>query len=331
MNDEHVDRVVRRLAGNPQPTEDDREVTWRTLATAMRNETLSGQPLPTTSRRKRMSLLIASAAIAVLALVVFAGQMVRPPAAKAALDEMAVAARLVDPLTIRDQQYAYVRSETLTLGVVPTDAFNGQRNHPLAYFLPATLETWMSAEGTVQLRTTVGAPQFFTSTDETDYYTAGLDVIDGVGATTTETFENVTSLLDERTWPTTPGDLETALRQALPQEYDRPESVEILDLALDLIRLPSTTPSLRAAALHVIANLGLTLIERTQDGGGTFSVTYDKPYPVSITFTIDGNGQLRDESEALLSGDATLGIPPNTIISEQAHGPVQLVANLAQP
>ena len=266
--------------------------------------------------------------VAAVAFVVVAVQVARPTAAEAVLGEIAAAAELVEPLTVDGQEFAYVRSETLALGVFPADAFTSTRGGPLAYLIPSTREVWIGADDTVQLRTTTGTPRFFAPGDETDYYTAGLDVIDGVGEITAETFDNVTSILDERTWPTTPDDLEDALRHSLPPELERPESVEILDLALDLIRLPDAPPTLRAAALRVIADLDLTLVERRPDGGGTFTIAYDQPEPATITVTLSGIGQLIYESVTLDDGDPSVGIPPGTITAEATYEPARIVSDL---
>ena len=331
MNDEQLDQVVRQLAGDPQPTEADRQVTWRALSEAIRTEELQRRPRLKARLFRPIPVTIASAVIAALAFVVVAVQIARPTAAEATLGEIAAAAELVEPSTIPDQEYAYTRSDTVVLGEFPPDTFPQGRERPLAYLLPQTRETWTGADDTVQLRTATGTPLFFTTDDEADYYTAGLDLIDQVGVVTTETYDGVTSMLDERTWPTTPDELEDVLRQSLPPGFDRPESVEILDLALALIRLPDAPPPLRAAALRVIADLDLTLVDRRPDGGGTFTSTYDRPQPTTITITINGTGQLLLESLTLINGDTGLGIPPGTITAETTYEPPRLVTELNGP
>ncbi len=327
MNDKQLDQVVRHLAGQPQPTDADRQITLRALSDAMRTEHLQRRPRLSGWPFRPVPAMIASAVV-ILALVVVALQITRPTAAEAALGEIATAAELVEPATIPDQQYAYSQSESLVLGVAPPEAFPQGRERPLAYLLPTDRETWIGADGTVQLRTTTGTPRFFSSADETDYYRAGLDRLDLVGETTTETFDNVVSILDERAWPTTPSELVDAIRQSLPQGHDRPESVGVLDLALDLVRLPDAPPPLRAAALGVIAGLDLTLAERRPDGGGTFTISYDEPRPTTISVTLDGAGHVLHESITLIDGDPTLSIPPHTITAETTYQPIQLVNTL---
>jgi hypothetical protein len=272
--------------------------------------------------------LVGSVAVLVLIAVVVVSQIGRPGAAEAAFSEIARVAETVDPLSIPAQHYSYSRSEQIVGVVDPVDAFDGARDRPLAYLIPETREMWVGEDGTVQLRTTARTPQFFNAQDETDYYTAELDAQDNIGETVTETFTGITSIVDERQWPTAPDELEATIVSLLPESYARPLDVEILDSALDLIREPATPPSLRAAALQVIAGLDLTLTERTSDGGGTFTITYDTPQRTTMTITINGQGQLLSESATLPDGDPTLGIPAGTVINQATYNPTEIVNNL---
>jgi hypothetical protein len=329
MDDEHLDRLVRQYVGSPQPSAADRRTTWRALSEAIRAEVLPhGQP---SRSLRRVTSIIATAAIAIVVLVVATTEVTRPTAAEAALGEIATAARVIDLPRVPDQGYAYARSETVALNVFPPDAFSQGRERPLAYLVRQTREAWFRGGGIVQIRTTTDTPTFFSDEDEDDYFAAGLDLIDRVGVTTTEAFDNVTSILDARIWPTSPDELGDAIRQSLPQGYDRPQSVEVLDLALALLRLPDASPPLRAAALQVIAGLDLSLEQRRPDGGGTFTITYDQPQTTAIAITIDGSGRLLRESTTLVDGDPSLGIPPGTVAAATTYESAKVVGDLSIP
>lgn len=327
MNDKELDRALRRLAGDPQPTEADRRVSWRALSEVMEAEKARQQSDTKARPPSRRLALVASAAVAFLLLGAITVVITRPTPAAAALNEIATVAEKVATPAASEGRYFYLHSETVDLNEFPADAFTGQRAQPLVYLVPATRELWIGASGTAVLRTTTGTPQFFSPEDEQDYYRAGIDTIDRVGEVVTETFEGVSSILEERQWPTEPRALQEAIKQSLPPEYDRPESVEILDLSLGLLRQPNTPPPLRGATLRVIGGLGLTLNERFPDGGGTFSTAYDQPQSTRIAVTIDGNGNLVHESITLVDGDADRGIPAGTTIAEATYQPARIVRN----
>jgi hypothetical protein len=328
MNDEPVDQTLRQMVGNPQPTDADRQHTRRILAAAIRSDTRPARP----ARHWFATPAFVASSLVVVLIAAITVQVLRPTPVQAALAEIAAAAQKADPLTIPDQQYAYRHTEAVNLVVVPDDAFEpGHRDTPLAYLLPTVREEWIGTDGTVQLRTTANTPTFFTPEDESDYLQAGLDQTDNIGQTITETFGNVTSILDDRTWPTDPDQLETALTAMTPAGSETPETVDIFNLALAFIRQPDTPPALRSAALGVIARLDLTLSEHTSDGTRTFTLTYTEPQPATITVTLDTNGQLLYESVGLTDGDAATGVPPNTTISANTYQPIQIVGNLDSP
>jgi hypothetical protein len=323
MNDRQLDEALRRLAGDPEPTDADREVSRRALASA-----IGGAKHRTVRRRPLLLGMVGVVSVLALVAAVVVSQIGRPSAAEAAFGEIARAAEVADPLTIPPQRYAYVSSEQTALAVEPVEAFEGLRDRPLAYLLPETREMWVGDDGTVQLRIAARTPRFFDAQDEADYHAAGYDEIDNIGVAVTQTYTGVTSILDEAEWPTDPDELKNSIVGMLSGSDDRPLTVQILDTALDLLRYPATPPSLRAAALRVIGNLDLALTERTADGGATFTITYDTPERTTLSITVDGEGQLRHESIILLDGDSTLGVPPGTAMDDTMHDPVRMVDSL---
>lgn len=327
MTMDSFDRALRDWVGDPRPSAADVERMDEIVLAAIRS------PRPTTAGFKHSARIVATAVVAVTAiLVAVAVQLISPTPAQAALREIARAAVETSPLDVAPGEFAYRRSEERVLGVVPGEALGGSRTEPLAYLLSTDRETWTSADGdTLHSVSLTPPPTFFDPPDESAYYEAGLDQIDQIGETVTDTFTGVRTLLDEQDWPIDPDQLEASLRAALPEETERSEDVELLDLAVDLLRLPDAAPELRSALLQVIGRLDLNLVERRDDGGAVLSVAYDLPTTTEFEVVIGGDGQLVSETTTLTNGDATLGIPAGTVVESVIYGPVVVTDGLTPP
>lgn len=323
-NNDHdpIGDLLRRLTGTPEPTAKEREQAERALTAAIDAE----HRLPVTGRRKwgRQPIIW----VTVLAVVLTFGSLILPDRASATLGEIAVAAERTEPFNIPAQSFAYTRSETQELSIMPADAF-GRVVAPaerVAYLVPQTREAWISNQGVLQLRVTTGQPIFFSKEAETAYYGAGLDRLDQVGETITESFTGVGLLA--QTWPTTPVELAQTIRDRFPPDRGLPDEVEILDISLDLLRETAAPPELRAAVLRVIADLNLELLERLPDGPATFAIDYHSPLPTRDMFTINSTGQLLAESSTLTNGNPDLALPPGTATFQARYQPVEIVTGL---
>jgi len=323
-------RALRDLAGDPQPTAADRQRGEEALLQAIARERVNPKRRWSLRKSWSLSVVVAAALVVVLGLTFL---LPTPTAASAALSEIAAAAERVDPLVIPPQAFAYTRSKTTVLVVQPSDAF-GDLTVPvegIAYLLPQTREVWIGIGGVVQMRITTGPPSFFTPEAEAAYYSSGLDQIDQVGETVTGAVRGALSLFESRVWPTNPDQLKSALRSLVPPDRGLGETVEILDLALDLLRETGATPELRAAVIHVLADLDLQLLERRPDGSITLASTYESPLLTRDTFTLNPNGTLLEESSALLEGNPNLSIPSGTLVFHANYKATSFVENLSQP
>ncbi len=323
-NNDHdpLGALLRRLTGTPQPTVEERDQAERALTAA-----IDAEYRPPVRSRWQWGLR-PIVGVAVLAVVLTVGSLILPDRASATLGEIAVAAEKTEPFNIPAQSFAYTRSETQVLSIMPADAF-GQIAPPaerVAYLVPQTREAWISNQGVVQLRVTTGQPIFFSNEAETAYYAAGLDRIDQVGETVIERFTEV-SFLDQ-TWPTVPAELAQTIRDRFPPDRGLPDVVEILDIALDLLRETAAPPELRAAVLRVIADLNLELLERLPNGNATFAIDYHSPLPTRDTFTINATGQLLAESSTLTSGNPDLALPVGTTTFQARYEPVEIATRL---
>lgn len=309
-----VDRFLRRALTARDPTDAD-----LTTAEQVYRSGVVEESEPVTVRRLRP--VPVAAGIMLMVVVLIAVQVGRVTPAAGALIEIADAARFVDPLEVPQQGYAYTQSQVVTLMV---DAMPD--GVPIGYLLPTERETWIGTEGFVQIRTTVAEPVFFTTEANDAYYQTGLDRIDRVGETYTETFSGVLGLLDEREWPTDPAELSHTIRSLPGISSD----ADIIDVAIDLIRESLAPPELRAAVLELMATLNLRLVEQTEDKT-TFEHSAGGDTPSVYRFTLSSNGQLLEESETLTAGDPQLGIPSGTEVLVIVYQPTVITANLQSP
>ncbi|HZD22663.1 MAG TPA: hypothetical protein VE569_04585 [Acidimicrobiia bacterium] len=314
--DQHpVDEFLRRYAGTtPEPDPADVAYARTRLRAAIEAEK---------NQARRRSWPVAAWGTALLAVlvgvaVVFYGGRTTPAAA--AIEEIASIAEATDPLTVSDTQYVYIHSEVRTLGVVSREGL-GDVPYPdshLVYVASSARETWLGDEGTLQTRTTVHKPSFFDDADEETYYAAGLDQADQVGETITETFRDPT----QEEWPTDRGQLDQAIRAAMATGRGLPETVEYLDIALDIIGESFATPELRATTLRLIGHLDDLQLAETGNESATFLIEYtDREAETRLTFTVDNHGYLQYEQILNLTADQQFGIPADTVIAETISDP----------
>jgi hypothetical protein len=323
MTEEHqpVDAALRKLVGEHQPSAQDRLLAEQRLTEAIRAE----------SKRASGRWTTRLVWIAALAAVTFGTiYLLRPTQLEAATEEIASAAEAVDPLTLPANTYLYTRADVVSLGLVPAEALGDLAfDRPqLTYLLPATRETWVAADGTIQIKTTNQAPIFFTPESEAAYYAAELDKTDAIGETITQTFPPSET---PETWPTEVEALDEAIRSRTA-ERDLPDTIEYLDVALDILRENPIEPGLRANTIRLIGNLPGLNIVAASDQQTRFAIDYiDRGLETSYSFTLDNAGNLTSEETTLLEFDAELGIPANTAVAFAAYKDQQVVNGLASP
>lgn len=320
--DHPVDEAVRRAFRDLEPSDEERQMAKNRLLVAIEAEKARE------SRRRRWWPWIAAAAV--VAAVFLGLQVAGPTPTEAAMEEIATVAAAIEPAEVGDQEFLFTESENAALAVLPADMLGNVQydDEFLAYRLPATRRTWFGSDGVVQIRTTNREPTFFSDRDESAYYAAGLDEIDAIGETTTDTIQQDAEL---DLWPTDTSELDSAIRDQLP-ETGRPQSVEYLDSALDLIREVFTPPELRASVLTLIGRIpDLQLVERDQ-GRATFAIEYeDRDLQTRQTFTVSRRGELLAEERLLLEPEPELGIPANTVTFTAEYSTPDVVDSLDEP
>jgi hypothetical protein len=309
MNDQIPDPfgLIRREALPVEPSDEDYQRARRRLQVAIRHE-------EERRRRQVRRWLVPSLVAAALLVVVGAIALFRPTPAEAALAEVAEAARNATPLDIPSGSFVYIRSERVDLAIRPGSEF-GLDQEFVAYLLPSTREIWRQPDTEfVQIRTTNHAPIFFDDAIEDAYYRLGLDATDRLGETQTQQLTGVVDPILEVDWPSEPSTLYEALRDyAARGGDDRPISVQIFDLATDLLREADPTPELRAAVVQVLARLPVRLVKQTSQTI-TIEITYTAPLATRDTITLSLEGELLVETSTLLEANSELGLPANTVV-----------------
>jgi hypothetical protein len=324
MNSDHhpVDHLLRDYAGSPEPSPTDRMSAEFKLQHAI----LDADRLSPRAQRRPV-LIWAAGLVAIVVGGIFAILISQPTPAQATIEEIATIVAGIDPLTASDDEYVYTRSTAQALAEDPKDALGeiAYDKDSLIYLANSTRETWYGTGGTVQIRTTLHEPTFFTGTDRDVYYAAGLDQRDQIGQTFTTT---ETQPIEE--WPTDRSHLDQAIRDQMVTDRGLRQTVEYLDVAFDIIGESFASPQLRATTLRLIGRLdGLRLVDKTPDGSVTFAVDYtDRDIQKRLTFTIDLNGYLRYHQILNISADPDTGIPAHTAIYDAEFAEPMLTDSL---
>lgn len=309
---EPIDDLVRDLFTADDPDPDDVEQAKHRARAAL-DRAIAEE----TRRRPRRRGFGWVAAAAVFIVVVVGGVVVfdlgGSSPASAAIEEIAAAVEAVPASTITGNEFYYFTVDSTSLAVVDSDMF-GDVAFPgeyLVYLTSRYEERWRSASGVLQIRQTAAEPTFFDPEAADAYWDAGLDEVDRVGETTTETFED--SPAEE--WPTDQAELDAAIRAVMVTDRGLPETVEYLDVALDILRDPVYTSDLRAATLRLISDLDGLELEDSSGDEATLSIDYlDRGLDTRLTFTVGNDGHLRYEQTLLLETDPEFGIPADTAV-----------------
>lgn len=323
MTEDHhpVDAALRRLVGDPEPSPQDRQLGDKRLHRAVEAEA------PISRSGSDWRLLMVAAVTTLLLVVGYA--VLRPSQVDAAVEEMATAAEAVDPIVLTSEEFFYTRAEVANLGLVGSEELGGVAfdQEQLVYLLSSLRETWVGADGGIQIRTRHGTPTFFTVDAEAAYHEAGLDERDGIGETITEAFPPPETT---ESWPISIDALDEAIRE---RTADRglPHTIEYLDVAIDILRENLIPPQLRANTIRLIGQLPGLEVSRENERV-TFAADYeDNRIPTRYTFTLDRHGNLVSEATSIAEANAQLGIPAGTTITAASYIDQQIVSSLGSP
>ncbi len=110
---------------------------------------------------------------------------------------------------------------------------------------------------------------------------------------------------------------------------ERPISVQVFDLATDLLREADPPPELRAAVVQVLARLPVRLVNQTSQTI-TIEITYKTPLATRDTITLTLEGELLAETSTFLEANSELGIPANTVVLSVDYQETRITDDLWQ-
>ncbi len=279
---------------------------------------------------QRAAVAGVAAAVAAVVVVGVAITALRPPAATARLDRLAVVAERAQQPLPTGAEALYVRAQVTELTQEPLS--NGDL---LSFLAVRRIERWFGAEGQLRVRTVFEAPIFFRPGDEAAFDEAGLATLYGEGVTSDETFEQVgADELAVADLPTDPGELRARMLADLDAAGNasllRP--VRMLELGASLLQAPDATPALRAAALRVLAEEdGVDVTEaETPDGSVVeVSVSYETEAARFVRSLLFEAATSHLAKSSLLARDALPGgVPAGTVIRLRINAPGVTVASL---
>ena len=318
--------LLRQDSGMPSPSPEEEADAFARLESAIVDE----QRRMMVRKVRRRWVIAAAAATVVVTMGV--GLLVQPRPARAVLMELAAAARDATPLDIPAGSFFYVRSQRVDLVTRPGSEFGLDRAE-VGFLLPTTREVWRNPEARfIQIRTTVGTPQFFDRDVEVAYYALGLDQADRVGETLVQQLVDAADVYVETEWPTQPDQLRQVMEMAVANSDDEvPIEARLLGFAANLLRETNPSPQLRAATLEALADLPLELEDQHPDGSITIGVTYRNPLLTRDAITLTLEGQLLTETNTLLEADQELGMPEGTRIATARYQLPTLTGTLDRP
>lgn len=294
---DEMDELLRDLYAAEPPTSEEVAVMGRRLDQAIATSTAG--PRRTVTLRPIVIALGLSAVVAGFLLV-------GPNPATAAFEELAAVAANSEPVVVTDAEFSYVRIRATAL--VATEV--NEAGERLVYLLPKDTERWTSPGGRQQVEVAVGQPQFFDDADESRYYAAGLDQVDGVGSTESAAYSGVEDPASTRDWPTDSAALEELIRSLPGIAAD----AEVAEEILDLVRATTASPELRSAALEVLGNLDIELVTKSDEAYefSILSVTQDPA--TTLVFVFDDDANLVAEQRSLAEPHPVLSLPAGTLL-----------------
>lgn len=321
-----LDLLLREATGSPQASETEYLHGRRMLNAAIAAEAKrasgfarAGQWLP--------RLAAAGAAFVLVIAIGISISLLQPPPVTA-LGELANVAERVERTSAADGEYLYSRESGVSIHVRDGADLGEPELGLVAYLLPINEETWV-ANGTRFVSRATLQPVFFSAEAEAAYFAAGLDVSDGVGETREETTNQPVQIIDERDWPTTPGQLRQAMRSYVSNEGTAVATdVQLVELAATLLRETDASPDLRAATIRVLEDLDVEVTERGDGSGLSVGIEYTDGVAKMRVIEFDAESNLVREYERWLEGDPQLGVPAGTIVYDATFSPVRIVAEM---
>lgn len=286
------------------------------------------QRTPGWSRVRGLLPRLAAAGVAfVMVVAIGIGISLVRPKPVTALGELANVAERVEIARAADGEYLYSTSTGVSINFRDGADIGRPELGAFAYLVPRTVETWIADDVMIVARTTM-QPKFFDPAAERAYFEAGLDADDGIGQTTEDTLSMADQIIDQRDWPTSPGQLQQAMEAYASNEGSQVATdVQLVELAAVLLRETEASPRLRAAVLRVLEDLDVD-VATTSDGGVSVAIEFVDGVRRLRVIEFDAQANLVREYETWVDGDRRLGVPAGTVVHEAAYSPVRVVTEI---
>ncbi len=282
----------------------------------------------------RPSLLVgAAAALVMVVAAAVALSALRPPAATARLDRLAVVAEGAQQSARTGDGFVYTSSDVAAL--VQQVAPGGD---VITFVAHQRIERWRDLDGRLRVRTTFGAPTFLSVADEESFAAAGLDVYYGEGVVEDATFEPTQVLDIARSWSTDPDGLRSEMLGELEAagDTDVAQPARLLELGAALLASPGAEADLRAAVLRVLA---------AEDGIESADAATASGEPgVAVMVEYDDDGITYERRLVFDTATAQLveqrlvaldplpgGLPAGTVLRHQVDDPSVRVSSFGSP
>jgi hypothetical protein len=261
------------------------------------------------------SLLVAFLVGITVAGLLFA-QIARPAPASASLTEVAETVRAAGELDPPAQNLVYTRTESLRT-IIRYD-----ETGPFVFQVDAVSEFWWGNDPRlIHIRSTMSEPLFFDAEAELRFNRGSAPGVPGMGVTETRTILEVNSLLGDLDWPTDPVALDVVLREASSDGTDE----QVFRSAISMLTEPLIAAELRAAAIEVLANLGVDITHRSPDTI-SFEIMFDGgPAIQRDRVTLSKDGHPISLETVWPHGSSTYGVPPGAVMTRIDFGPKLLV------
>lgn len=192
-----------------------------------------------------------------LGLTVFAAWLMAPvsPDSGSALLGLASAVADAGPFVPRTPEVWYEKTERTEPFEVAPEHLEALGAEPFTFQVPTVVETWIGADGAFRTRVSYGSPRFAQGVDERAFDLVRLGdrypvnrVVESIGVVEDPAFDPP--------WADGPSAVLTAMERQVRTTTDpRPDSVQLLDLTVTLLREERDVPAHRAILLRVLADI----------------------------------------------------------------------------
>jgi len=252
----------------------------------------------------------------------------RDDSATATLQEIAHAARQVEPADIPIGAFLFRESLERNLRILPGSELGLDRDF-VAYSLETERSVWRNPEARfVQMRTANRDPVFYDDAVARGYFSHGMADVDALDRPLTQQFTDLVDPILETQWSESPEQLRSQIIDAIGRGESAPNSSFMLfDFAIDMLAEP-IPPNVRGAVLEMLGTLDLTEVIRNADGSVRLEIEDHDGLSTRHIVVLRSDGTLAFREIVRLEADPELGLPAGTVTSTGTYSRWTEVADI---